>query len=166
MIKRSFLKFVPKEKVKICFKITKEINDIFVGYLRGQIWISIIVAIMSGIGLYFLRIKFYIILALLSGITNMIPYIGPIIGAIPAVSISFFSSPLQALGVILLYVFIQQVESGLIAPKIMSEKVGLHPLTIIFALLAGAELLGVWGLIFAVPVSGIIKVFIKLFLKN
>ena len=163
-LKKIVIKNIPNNYKKICFKLGQEINQIFVGYLRGQIWVSIIVGILSGVGLFFLKVKFNLILGLVSGLTNMIPYIGPIIGAIPAVFISFLASPLQALGVVLLYLFIQQLEGGLIAPKIMSENVGLHPLTIILALLAGAELAGVWGLIFGVPVVGVLKVFLKLLL--
>lgn len=160
-IKRNFLRYIPKEKRRLVLKLGIEINKIFVGYLRGLIWVSIIVGILSSIGLFIFKVRFFLILGIFSGITNMIPYIGPIIGGIPAVFIALLSSPLKALGVIILYVFIQQVESSIIGPKIMSEKVGLHPLTVIFALLAGAELIGTWGLIFAVPLAGSIKVIVR-----
>ena len=165
-IKRYFLEIIPVKNKNLCKQIGQDINNILIGYLRGQIWISIIVGFLVGTGLLFWKVKFNVILGVLAGITNLIPYIGPIIGALPAILITFLSSPIKSLGVAFLYIFIQQFESLLIAPKIMSESIGLHPLVVIFALLSGAELLGVWGLLFAVPLAGIIKIFLKLFLKK
>jgi predicted PurR-regulated permease PerM len=75
------------------------------------------------------------------------------------------SSPLKAIGTVAVYILIQQIESTLIAPKIMSENVGLHPIVIIFSILAGAELFGVWGLLFAIPLAGILKVVLELVLE-
>lgn len=165
-LQKSILMVIPKNKRRLFSQIGREINDIFVGFLRGQIWISVVVGVLASVGLFFLHIKFFLILGLLAAITNMIPYIGPIIGAFPALFIAFLASPVQALGVVLLYIFIQQLESSIIAPRIISKKVGLHPLTIIFSLLAGAELLGAWGLFFGVPVAGSIKVLVKLLLQQ
>lgn len=165
-LKKGFIRLVPRKRRRLCLRLSAEINKIFVGYLRGQIWVSIIVGVLSSTGLYFLQIKFYTILGLFAGLTNMIPYIGPIIGGIPAVFIALLNSPLRALGVILLYLLIQQIESSIIGPKIMSEKVGLPPLAIIFSLLAGAEIFGVWGLFLAIPVAGSIKVILRLSLEQ
>ncbi len=161
-IKKYFSEIIPDERKNICKKLAKEINDIFVGYFRGQIWISIFVAVLGVIGLYFMRVRFYLILGILAGLTNLIPYIGPIVGATPAVLITFIDSPLKSLLIIILYVIIQQIESSLIAPKILSENVGIHPLTVIFSLLAGAQLFGFWGMIFAIPISAILKVLFKM----
>jgi predicted PurR-regulated permease PerM len=161
-LQENIIKAIPRKKRLFFLKLGKEINMIFVGYLRGQVWISVIVGVLSSIGLYFLKVKFFLLLGLISGITNMIPYFGPIIGGIPAVLIALLSSPLKALGVLVLYVLIQQLESSIISPKIMSERVGLHPLTVIFALLSGAELMGIWGLILGIPIAGSIKALIKL----
>ncbi len=162
LIKKSFITLFPREERKFYYKLVKGINNIFIGFLRGQVWISIIVGLLGAVGLYFLKVKFYLLLGILTGITNIIPYIGPIIGSLPAVLIACLSTPLKAVAVILLFILIQQIESTLIAPKILSKNVGLHPLTVIFALLAGAELLGIWGLLFAIPVTGSIKVLIRL----
>ncbi len=160
-LKKNSIRYIPLKVRKTTCIIINEINKVFVGYIRGQIWVSIIVGILSGIGLFFFRIRFYLILAIFTGFTNMIPYIGPIIGGIPAVFIAFLSSPMKALGIIILFMAIQQIESIIIAPKIMSEEVGLHPVSIIFALLVGAELFGIWGLLLAVPIAGSIKVIIN-----
>ncbi len=160
-LKKGIMDYIPPAYRRYFLILGVEINKVFIGYLRGQIWVSIIIGCLVSIGLIAFRIRFYIILGIFAGITNMIPYIGPIIGAIPAAFIALLSSPMQALGVIILYFLIQQLEGSIISPKIMSEKVGLHPLTIFFALLAGAELFGVWGLLFAVPLAGSVKVIIR-----
>ncbi|ACL69331.1 AI-2E family transporter [Halothermothrix orenii] len=165
-IQSSFLNIVPKKYRKPVLKSGREISKIFVGFLRGQIWVSIIVGVFSTLGLMLFKVKFYLLLGILAGITNMIPYFGPVIGAIPAVMIAFLSSPVKAFGVIILFSLIQQVESSIIGPKIFSNRVGLHPLTIIFVLLAGADIFDGWGLIFAVPVAGSLKVIFKIFIEQ
>ncbi|MFW5992070.1 MAG: AI-2E family transporter [Halanaerobiaceae bacterium] len=165
-LKKSFLRSIPGKRRRLCLQLMREINKIFSGFLRGQIWLSIIIGILISIGLFFLKIRFNLILGIIAGISNMIPYIGPIIGALPAAFIAFLASPMQMMGVVLLFIFVQQLESIVLAPKIMSDRVGLHPLTVIFALLTGTELLGIWGLIFAIPVAGIGKIIIKLVLEK
>lgn len=160
-LQKNILSYIPLEKRRYVLKVGREINKIFVGYLRGQIWVSIIVGILVVIGLVVFNIRFSLLLGIFAGITNMIPYIGPFIGSIPAVFIALLSSPTKAISIIILFFVIQQIEGSIISPKIMSQKVGLHPLTIIFALLAGAELMGIWGLLLAIPIAGSIKVILK-----
>lgn len=165
LIKKKLMYIVPSGCKGIFLKYSRRINKIFIGYLRGQVWVSVIVVILVSISLYILKVKFYLLLGIIAGVTNMIPYIGPVIGAVPAVFIALLSSPLQALGTVAVYVLIQQIESSVVAPKIMSEEVGLHPLVIIFSILAGAELFGIWGLLFAIPLAGITKVVLELILE-
>ena len=160
-IKKSMIKCLPKNKRRIFFELGVEINKIFLGYLRGQIWISIIVGLLIGIGLMFFNIRFSILLGFLAGISNMVPFIGPIIGSIPAIFIALLSSPTKAISIALLFLIIQQLESSIISPKIMSNEVGLHPLIVIFSLLAGAKLYGIWGLLLAVPITGSLIVIFK-----
>ena len=165
LIKKKLTHLIPSGKKGLFLKYGRRINKIFVGFLRGQVWVSIFVVILVSISLFILRVKFYLVLGIIAGITNMIPYIGPVIGAIPAVFIALLSSPLKAVGTVVIYIVIQQVESSIIAPKILSEKVGLHPLVIIFSILAGAELFGIWGLLFSIPLAGIFKVVFELALE-
>ena len=164
-IKKRGLRIIPTGKKTKILNFIREVNNIFSGYLRGQAWLSLIIALLVSIGLYFLQIKFYLIFGLIAGITNIIPYIGPVLGAFPAVLFAFLFSPLQAIGSIILYFLVQEIESSFIQPKIMSQNVGLHPLSVIFSLLAGADLFGLWGLIFAVPLAGILKSFIMMLIE-
>ncbi len=164
-LKRGIIKFLPKNKRRTFLELGIEINKIFLGYLRGQIWISIIVGILISIGLILFNIKFSILLGFVAGISNMVPFIGPIIGSIPAVFIALLSSPTKAISIALLFLIIQQLESSIISPKIMSNEVGIHPLLVIFSLLTGAKLYGIWGLLLAIPIAGSLIVIFKYLLK-
>jgi predicted PurR-regulated permease PerM len=138
-------------------KLVGRIKESLFGFIKGQLLISLFVGMLSIGGLYFLDIKFYLVIGILAGVLNLIPYVGPILGAIPAVIIAAFSSIELIISVSLLFVIIQQLEGGVISPKIMGDKVGLHPLMIIFALLSGGELLGIMGMMIAIPIAVIIK---------
>jgi len=99
-----------------------------------------------------------LVLALFAGLTEIIPYLGPLIGAVPAVFVAFIQSPALGLLVIVLYLIIQQAENYLIVPKVMQRAVGLNPITIIIAMLIGQQLAGLWGILLAVPVATAINV--------
>ena len=100
-------------------------------------------------------------LSILLGLTNIIPYFGPIIGAIPAVIIAYASSPSLAIYVVITIFAVQVIESNFLSPYIMGKNIKIHPIAIIFALLLGGELFGVLGMILAVPVLAILKVIFK-----
>ena len=105
------------------------------------------------------------IIGAIAGLGNVIPYFGPIIGAIPAVIIAFLDEPIKALWVIIAFFGIQQIESAVLQPKIVGDSVGLHPVFVIISLLIGGELFGIAGLLFAVPIAGSIKVVLKYLVK-
>ncbi|MFW5981039.1 MAG: AI-2E family transporter, partial [bacterium] len=140
--KNPILKYLPEDKKKLFFRICDDINNIFLAYIRGQVWVSIVVGILCTIALYFLEIRFFLMLGIFATISNMAPFVGPIIGSIPAILIALLASPMKALSVALVYFVIQQIESSLISPKIMSHELGMHPLLVLFSLLLGAELMG------------------------
>ncbi len=131
------------------------------GWLRGQLLLMFIIGLLTYIGLYFLGVKYALTLALLAGLLEIVPYVGPIIAAIPAVILGFFQSPLLALLVILLYVVIQQLENYIIVPQVMKKTVGLNAIVIIVVMLIGAKLAGVIGLILSVPFAAGIAEFLK-----
>lgn len=152
---------VPKRHRKEIFQIWVEINAVLSGFMRGQFLVSLFIAAVSTIGLIVLKVNFAVVLGTIAGVFNIIPYLGPILGAIPAVGIALLKSPLKALGVAILFQVVQQIESGFISPKIVGSKVGLHPITVIFAVLAGGQLGGILGMILAVPIAGVVKVILK-----
>lgn len=130
-------------------------------WLRGQLVLVVIVGIMVFLGLSALGVKYALVLALIAAILEVIPYVGPILSAIPAVFLGFLQSPLTGVLVIGLYILIQQIENHFLQPKIMEKAVGLHPVTVIIVLLIGAKVAGVIGMILAVPLASVISVFIS-----
>jgi len=135
-------------------------------WLRGQLILSIIIFVLTFIGLTVLGVEYALLLALIAGIFEVIPYLGPFLGAVPAVFLAFAQSPLKALLVLILFVVIQQIENNIIVPKVMSKSVGINPLLVIIVLLVGGKMGGVLGMILAVPVATAISVFLEDFVDK
>ncbi len=141
--------------------LVKEMDTTLGAYIRGILLISFLVGSMVYLGLLFLRVEFALVLAIVSGITNLIPYFGPIIGSVPAIFIALLDSPLLALKVLLLIFVVQQIESQLISPPILGKTLGIHPLLILFALILGGRLAGLLGLLLAVPIMAMLRIVYK-----
>lgn len=134
-------------------------------WLRGQIILVFVIGILAYIGLLILDVDYALTLAMVAGISEFIPYVGPIIGAVPAVFLAFTQSPAKALLVIILYVVIQQLENQLIVPKVMQKTVGLNPIVVLVVTLIGATVAGVLGIILAVPTATILSIFVHDFFE-
>ncbi len=128
-------------------------------WLRGQLLLSLIIFAMVFVVLSIFGIKYALILALVAGIFEIIPYLGPIMAAIPAVFFAFAQSPSKALLVIVIYFLIQRVENDIIVPRVLGKSVGLNPLVVILAILIGAKLGGAVGALLAVPVTTALSVY-------
>lgn len=160
-LKRSVLALFPVQYRKWVVAMGSEMDRTMGAYFRGVLLTSFLVAAMVYSGLLIVGMEFALLLGLISGITNIIPYFGPIIGAIPAVIIALLASPVLALKVIAVVVIVQQIESQLITPQVIGRALGLHPLAVIFVLILGGTLFGLTGLIFAVPLTAMLRIFIK-----
>ncbi len=130
-------------------------------WLRGQLVLNFIIFAMTYVGLLILGVKYALVLALIAGITETIPYLGPILGAVPAIFLSFTQSPMLALFVAALYYIIQFVEAHILVPKVMQKAIGLNPIVSIAVLLIGFQVAGVVGAIMSIPVATAASVFIK-----
>lgn len=130
-------------------------------WLRGQLLLGVIIGVVIYIGLSLMGVKYALVLALVAGLLEVVPYIGPVISAIPAVLIASAQSPLLALFVVILYFLVQQLENHILVPKIMQKVVGLNPLVIILVILVAVKLAGILGAIVAVPAATLISVFLK-----
>lgn len=128
------------------------------GWIRGEMILMSIIGIMTYIGLRLLGVESALPLAILAGFLELVPSIGPIISAIPAVLVGLTISPVMGLAVGALYFLVQQLENTLIVPKVMERAVGVNPLVTILALAIGFKLAGVVGAILAVPVFLVIQV--------
>ena len=135
-------------------------------WLRGQVFLGIVVGVLSYVGLLLLHVKFALVLALLAGVTELIPVIGPFIGAVPAILVTASDHAILGLWVALLYVVIQQLENHLLVPRIMAEGTGLNPIAVIIAILVAAKLAGIVGVLLAVPAAIIVKVVVDEWLEQ
>ncbi len=122
-------------------------------WLRGQLFLMLFITVLTYVGLTILGIKYALVLALIAGLLELIPYAGPILSAIPAIIIALTISPLMGVFVVVLYFVIQQIENNFLVPKVMQHALGLNPLVTIIAILIGAKLGGIVGVIIAVPVA-------------
>ncbi len=129
-------------------------------WLRGQLLLGAIIAAMIYLALFLLQVKYALVLALLAGVTELIPIVGPYLGGIPAVIVALSQSPWLALWTIVAYIVVQQLESHLIVPRVMGRVTGLNPIIVIVAVLVGAKVGGITGILFAVPTVIIITSFI------
>jgi len=130
-------------------------------WLQGQVLLGVLVGVFVFIGLTILGIKYALMLALFSMIMELIPIFGPVLAATPAVGIAFLQNPTMALVVIGLYVIIQQFESHLIYPVVVRKITGVPSIVIIVAMIIGAKLGGIWGILLAVPISAVLVEFLN-----
>lgn len=142
-------------------KTTKRIEEKLGSWMRGQIVLTLIIGTASYIGLSLLGVPYALPLAIFAGILEIIPVIGPIISAIPAVMIAYLISPFMALMTGLLYLVIQQLENHLIVPQVMKKAVGLNPLAVIIAVAIGGRLLGISGALLAVPITVVAQIIME-----
>jgi predicted PurR-regulated permease PerM len=141
--------------------IAHEVDEVIKKVIRGNLLVAALVAILATVGMMIIGMDFPLLIGILVGITNFIPYFGAIISTVPIILLALLKSKWLALYVLGVMVLIQQIEGNIISPKILGEYIGLHPLVIIFALLAGGSLWGFTGLLIAVPFAAVLKVLLK-----
>lgn len=127
-------------------------------WLSGQLLLSAIIGVTTFVGLLALRIPYALPLAIFAAFGEMIPVLGPILGALPALAIAMLSSPWQFWSMLLFAILLQKAENLFIAPRVMARKVSISPLAVFIAFLIGASLLGIVGAIIAIPVAAIVQV--------
>lgn len=130
-------------------------------WLQGQIILSLAVGLFTALGLWILGVKYSLLLGVLAGILEVVPFVGPIFSGVLAFIIAATTSLKLGIYVIILFVIIQQLESHLLVPLVMRTRVGLHPVTVVVALLAGAQIAGFIGVILAVPAAVVLQEFIE-----
>ena len=183
VFRKSLVSMIPNKYFEIGLKLIFNIEKSVSSYLKGQFLSASSVAAMSIAGLIILNLAganltLIIFIGIIAGLSNLIPLIGPFVGMVPAILISFmnnigndastahmlfgvFPSPFFIFDIILMFLVVQQIEGNLITPTLVGKSVGLHPMLVMISLLIGGTLLGPLGMLFAVPASGIIKVIVK-----
>lgn len=154
----KILFFINCEKRRFIKKMVSHIDCILSKYILSQIILSIITGILTFIILHFLNVKGALILSVFNGILNIIPFFGPVIGAIPAIAIASFSSLSQGFWVAFWIIVMQQIEGNCISPKIVGELVNIHPVVVVLLLVVGGEIGGFIGMLMAIPIGVIVKV--------
>ncbi|MDD6796254.1 MAG: AI-2E family transporter [Clostridiaceae bacterium] len=159
------LYFIIFRNKKIGKKITEVfsiLHEVFSKFIRGQLLEAICVGILSSIVLTIVGIDYAPVIGIISGICNMIPYVGPIAGTILAATIGLLSdNPVKVIYAIIAMIIVQQLDNNLLAPKIVGESVGLHPVFTMMAILVGGNIGGLFGMLLAVPILASIKVIIN-----
>lgn len=150
-VRRSLVTFFPKHQQKKAQSAVHLIEEKLGAWFRGQILLSLAVGVLTWIALTMLQIEFALPLAVVAGILEILPTIGPTIAAVPAVIVGLTISPTIAGIIVLIYMGIQLLENNILVPHIMHKAVGLNPIVIIIAVMIGAKLMGVVGALLAIP---------------
>lgn len=156
--KERFLLSLPRRYRQEIITLLRGLDRVLSGFVRGQITLALAVGFLAAFATWMLGLRFAVLLGIWAGLTEFIPYVGPVLGAVPAVLAGLAISPWKAAEIAIAFAVIQQLENAVLSPKIMGESIGLHPIVVLFAVLAGGYLAGGWGLILALPVSGLIRV--------
>jgi len=152
--------FRPKY-ANVILTTARKSSDIFGGFISGKIVDSIIVGIICYVGCLIIRVPQPLLIAVIIGVTNIIPVFGPFIGAIPSLFLVVIVSPIHALYLLIFIVVLQQVDGNIIGPKILGDSTGLSTFWVMFAILVGGGLWGFMGMLLGVPVFGVIYYIIK-----
>lgn len=158
--------FLDEKMAKKWVGIISTIEERLGSWVRGQVMLALTIGIFTFIGLTILGIPYALSLAIFAGLLEIVPIIGPIIAAIPAILVAFITSPFLALVTAALYFVIQQVEANLVVPMVMKQTVGLPPLVTIITLLTGAKIAGIGGAMLSVPVVVTISTIFSEYLKS
>lgn len=165
---RSLFELVPNSIFEITMHLQYQINEQIGQYIRARILESAIVGIVILIGLFAIGFPYAVLLAVFNGFTNFIPYIGPIIGALPALVIALINGagPAELSVVLLIFVLAQAIDIFVVIPLVVAKVVNLHPVTVILAVIVGAEILGVLGMLISIPVASALKVIASTIYKH
>lgn len=146
--------------------LVRIVDNILGAYIRGQLLLCVFIGVMVTISLTLLGVRFSALLGLIAGLFEILPFIGPLIGLIPAVLVATIQSPLLGLWTLIVFLAIQQLENVVLVPRISGKAVELHPALIMLVIVIGNQVAGLWGMLLAVPVTAVLRdVFKYLYLR-
>src|SRR5436190_1153716 len=159
-IRRVFRSLVPERARGDSMVLTHRLSSAIGGYFRGQLAVAFVVGVMASIGMLIIDLPFWLIVGMIAGLFNMIPLIGPWVGAVPGIVIAFTTGggTSQAIWVAVVMAIVQQIDNHFISPIVMQRAVKLHPAVVMLALLAAGTLWGFFGLLLAVPATATLKI--------
>lgn len=162
--KKMIFAILPTKQANGVIQIIHKVDEIFGGFIIGKIIDSIIIGILCFIGCSILRMPYTLLVSVIIGITNVIPFFGPLIGAIPCLIIVTITDPLHGLYLLIFVLALQQVDGNIIGPKILGDSTGLSSFWVMFAIIVGGGLFGFMGMLFGVPTFAVIYYLIQRFI--
>jgi predicted PurR-regulated permease PerM len=157
----GFFRLVPQNRRLEWRRLWQEIDHVIRQFVRGDLIVAVLVGVLIGIGVKLVGMEYALLIGLICGVFDLIPYFGPVLGAVPSILLALTKSPGMAIKVALIILLVQQLEGNVITPKLMGQSLGLHPIWVVFVLLASEEIAGVWGMFLAVPAAAVIRVVIS-----
>lgn len=157
---RFALSLFPEEQRPRAGRVLDAMGQTMGGYVRATAINGVIIGVMTYVGLLVIGVEYMLVLAVLSGLGEFLPVIGPILAATPAIAVALLDSPQQAVIVTIFFILLQQLESNLLVPFIMRSQAGVPPLLSLFALLGGSTLGGILGALIAIPIAGALRVLV------
>ncbi len=158
-------KFLPASYRSEGLKTLKDTGETLAAYINGQVTVALFVGTLAFIGYLIIDLPYALVMALIVAVTNIIPYVGPILGGAPAVILALFDSPFKAILAVLVITIAQQLEGNVLSPLILGKRLDTHPVTIIVILLVAGNLAGILGMILAVPFYAVTKTIILNFVR-
>lgn len=149
---RLIVDAIPANRKQGMSAMAKDIDISLSQFVRGRLLMAVFVGVTTTIFLFIFKIEFAIVIGLITGIADIIPYIGPFMGFLPAVLLALMQGPVAAVRIAIVFVLIQWVENNLLGPKLLGDSTGLHPFVVLMCLVIGGSLFGFLGMIFSVPI--------------
>lgn len=156
---------IPKKYKKDILRLASDVDLSINQFIRGRLIMAMFVGLATAIVLLLMNVDFALVIGFITGIADIVPYIGPFLGFVPAVIFAYLSSPIKALWITIIFVIIQWVENNVLAPKVLGDTTGIHPLIILLSIIIGGAIFGVMGMVFSVPLVAIIRILI-IFIKE
>jgi predicted PurR-regulated permease PerM len=166
LLQVTFVKFFSREHRPLLARVIHNVTNKVSAWLSGQLMLSVIIGATAALGLWMLGVPYFYVLALVAAIGEMIPVVGPIMAAVPAILVALTVSPQTAAFTIIYFTAQQFIENHFLVPRVMERQVGVSPVTVIAALLIGSELLGIVGALLAVPTAAIVQVLVSEYLDR
>ncbi|MGI9203406.1 MAG: AI-2E family transporter [Woeseiaceae bacterium] len=163
LIVRSFGSLVPEKQRQTVFMLARETDDVLGAFLRGQIMVMLALAIIYSLGLTFVGLKFAIAIGVVAGLVSFVPYLGFVFGiGLAGLTVILEPEPLlRLIGVIATFSIAQMIEGSVLTPKLVGDRIGLHPVIVIFAVAAGGQLFGFFGILLALPAAAVLSVLVR-----
>lgn len=164
--RRTILSLIPRANRPDARNIYAIVDNVLGSYFRGQFLLGVSIGVMSTTALLIIGVEPALLLGIMAGMLELLPYIGPLVALLIAGFIALVQAPIKALWTVVAFLIIQQLESNLLAPQVAGSSVRLHPAIVIFAIIIGNEIAGIWGILLVVPLTAVSRDVVRyLFLR-